>query len=300
MSQQKSKLAILFADICDSTALYERVGDALARHLTARCITTMRGQLKPFQGVLIKTIGDEIMCTFPNATYAFDAACAMQKAVRSLPAEHGISLHIRIGFHYGDVLCEAGDVFGDAVNVAARVASAARIDQIMTTLAVHDALPPALQDQTHQIMNAEFKGKQEKYPIFQITWEEDDEQSTRFNATLQRQTVTNAQELILQYGGQQYRINAEHNRVIIGRGDTCDIIVNNNLTSRQHARVEYRFGKFVLVDQSTNGTYLRSPEGQVIHLSRNEMILQGAGSFSLGQASFDHRHELINFSIVLA
>jgi class 3 adenylate cyclase len=82
MSQQIEKLAVLFADICGSTALYDSVGDTQAHRLTSWCIATMLHEITPFQGVLIKTIGDEIMCTFPSAEAAFNAACAMQTAVR--------------------------------------------------------------------------------------------------------------------------------------------------------------------------------------------------------------------------
>jgi class 3 adenylate cyclase len=206
MPQQIEKLAIMFADICDSTALYERVGDTLARHLTARCIEAMTRQIGPFKGKLIKTIGDEILCTFPDAELALAAACALQQTIRGMPPEHGINLHIRLGFHYGEVLCEAGDVFGDNVNTAARVASSAKMDQIMTTQAVHDALPPLLQNKTRQIMNAELKGKQEKYPLFMVIWEEDDQQTTRFNVSMLRRSVTNAHELTLTYQGKEFKI----------------------------------------------------------------------------------------------
>ena len=298
MPQQIEKLAVMFADICDSTALYDSVGDTQARFLTSWYITTMLHEIAPFQGVLIKTIGDEIMCTFPSAEAAFNAASAMQNAVRDKQPEGGITMHIRVGFHYGDVIREAGDVFGDTVNIAARVAGSARSDQIITTQAVHDLLPPMLQRKTHQIMSAEFKGKQEKYPIFLVVWKEDDMESTRFNIPLQRrQPAESVHELTLNYNGQLFKINAEHKCLLLGRGDNCDIIVRNSFSSRQHARVELRFGKFLIVDQSTNGTYVRFSDGHVVYITREELILQGSGRFSLGQASFDNPNEFIKFSI---
>jgi class 3 adenylate cyclase len=299
MAQQIEKLAVMFADICESTALYERVGDAQARQLISWCITTMLHEIIPFQGVLIKTIGDEIMSTFPSAEAAFNAACAMQNAVRNKQPKNGMVMHVRIGFHYGDVICEAGDVFGDTVNVAARVAGLARADQIMTTQAVQNALPPMLQNETYQIMSAELKGKQEKYPIFLAIWENDDKETTRFNATLQRQLEENAHELTLSYNGQQFKINADCKSIMLGRGDDCDIIIRNSVISRLHVRVEFRFGKFLIVDQSTNGTYVRFSDGHVAHITREEMILQGAGRFSLGQSSFENANEFIEFSIDL-
>lgn len=283
MPQHIEKTAVLFADICGSTALYDKVGDAKARHLTAWCITTMLHEITPFHGKLIKTIGDEIMCTFPTAKAALNAACAMQNAVRNQQTDDGIALHIRVGFHYGDVIYEAGDVFGDTVNVAARVAGLARTDQIMTTQAVYDALPPLLQSETHQIMTASLKGKPEKYPIFLVIWEENDQEITHFNAPSSVKSVEKVNELTLRYKDHVIKVNAEHNSVMLGRGDNCDIIIRDNFASRQHVRVEFHCDKFLIIDQSINGTYVNLSKGNVVHITRENMILQGAGHFSLGQ-----------------
>ena len=84
-------------------------------------------------GTVIKTIGDEVMCTFPAAVDAINAACQMQRRTTQDPAFTRDGLGIRIGMHHGDALLEDGDVYGDAVNTAARMASLAKRDQIVTT-----------------------------------------------------------------------------------------------------------------------------------------------------------------------
>jgi adenylate cyclase len=298
MSQQIEKLAIMFADVCDSTSLYERVGDIKAQHLIAWCIHTLLQEIAPFQGILIKTIGDEIMCTFPDAKSAFNAACAMQNAMQNKHPEQGETMHIRIGFHYGEVICEAGDVFGDTVNVAARVASLARAEQIMTTLAAQEALPLSLRNRTHQCMTAELKGKHEKYPIFLVVWEQDDTEHTRFNALPQNRTIKRICELTLRYQGRVFKVNEQHDSLLLGRSDDCDIVIQNSFVSRRHVRVECRFGKFMLVDQSTNGTFVRPSTGHISHVMRGEFLLQDFGDFTLGQSNFQDANELIKFSIV--
>ena len=300
MSQQPQhieKLAVLFADICGSTALYDKLGDDLARRLIARCIATMVSEIPVQQGTLIKTIGDEIMCTFPSAEAALRAACAMQGAVESDRPLDGHQMHIRIGFHYGDVILESGDIFGDTVNVAARVAAITRASQIMTTLAVVNALPPDLRDKTRQVMRAEFKGKQEHLDISIVIWEQDDMLSTRIGIPAFRKSPDNNNELILRYCEQSLKVNKERRSVVLGRGEVCDISVQNDFASRQHVRVELRFGKFVIVDQSTNGTYIRFSDGNVVHITREEIILQGSGSISLGQSYSENPSELVEFSI---
>ncbi|OGS80145.1 MAG: hypothetical protein A2Z94_01935 [Gallionellales bacterium GWA2_55_18] len=298
MPQHTEKLAVLFADICGSTALYDNLGDDMARRLIARCIATMTGEIPAYQGVLVKTIGDEIMCTFPSAEAAFNAACAMQHAVEHGKAEDNQQMHIRVGFHYGDVIRESGDVFGDTVNVAARVAATARASQIMTSKAVVDALPPSLHERTRQVMRAEFKGKQEQFDIFIVIWEMDDMLSTRIGTPAFRKSPENIDELTLSYRDRAIKINKERRSVVFGRGDTCDFVVQNSFASRQHARIELRFGKFFIVDQSTNGTYIRFGDGSVVRIAREEMILQGAGSISMGQSYAENPAELVEFSIV--
>jgi len=188
MSGNQQKLAVLFADISGSSELYERLGDERAVQTVEQCIGIMTGELPAFQGTLVKVIGDEIMCTFPTAEQAFHAGCAMQSAVENAKFQDGTPMHIRIGFHFGEVIQEAGDVFGDTVNVAARVTAITRANQIIVTQAVVDALPPDLRDKTRQLMRAEFKGKQAQFDIFMVIWSSDEKLSARIGTLTQRKS----------------------------------------------------------------------------------------------------------------
>ncbi|MBI5429989.1 MAG: adenylate/guanylate cyclase domain-containing protein [Nitrosomonadales bacterium] len=297
MSQRVEKLAVLFADICGSTALYENLGDDKARQLISRCIGTMTGALPAHQGKLIKTIGDEILCTFPDAEAAFHGACAIQAAVKKSHASGETPLYVRVGFHYGDVICEQEDIFGDTVNVAARIAAITRAGQIMTTKAVVDVLPQGPQEKIRHIFRAEIKGKQDQFDMYVVVWEQDDMMSTRVGIPAFRKSPDNIDELVLRYRGQSFRINRERRRAMMGRDEACDIIVPGNLVSRQHAGIELRSGKFIMTDQSTNGTYARFADGHVVHITREELILQGHGSISLGLSYGEHPAELVEFAI---
>ncbi|NOT82695.1 MAG: adenylate/guanylate cyclase domain-containing protein, partial [Gallionella sp.] len=75
MSRHVEKLAVLFADVCGSTALYEKLGDDQARKLIADCLQTITEKALAHQGKITKTIGDEVMAVFPSAEDAFLAAC---------------------------------------------------------------------------------------------------------------------------------------------------------------------------------------------------------------------------------
>jgi adenylate cyclase len=299
MPQLADKLAVLFADICGSMALYDKLGDDLARKAISRCINTMVGKIPAYQGTLIKTIGDEVMVTFPSAEAAIYAACAMQAAVKNEHPLDGTPLHIRIGFNFGEVIKDSDDVFGNTVNVAARVASITRAGQIMATQAVFNALPPDLQSKMRQIMRAEFKGKQELHEIYQVICEQEDMLNTRTRVGMPafRKSPDNSDEMILRYRGQSIKVNKERRSVALGRGETCDITVQNDFASRLHIHIELRFGKFIIADQSTNGTYIRFNQGKAVHITREEISLHGNGSISLGQAFDENPAEVIEFSI---
>jgi len=186
MSGNQETLAVLFADISGSSDLYERLGGEQAKQSISHCVGIMTRELHVFQGTLVKTIDDEIMSTFPTAEQAFHAACAMHGAVGNCRSQDGGPMHIRIGFHYGEVVSESGDVFGDTVNVAARVAAITRADQTIVTRAVLDVLPPALRARTRQLKRAELSDKHTQFEIYQVIWAPDGEPGGRIGSPAQR------------------------------------------------------------------------------------------------------------------
>lgn len=291
------KLAILFADISGSTALYDQLGNESARRLIAECMAVMTREMSAHGGTLVKTIGDEIMCTFPDPTTALKAACAMQTAIEQERPGGDRPMYIRVGVHYGEVIREGGDVYGDAVNVAARVASITRARQIMTTRVATETLPDDLRNRTRQIMRAELRGKQEALDVFLVTWEQDDTMSTRIGLPQFRKPNDARNELLLHYREQGATLNDQRRSVVIGRGDTCDIVINSSFASRQHARIELSFTKFTLTDHSSNGTYVRFSDGQVIQLSREQIVLHKSGTISLGEPFADNPSELVEFIV---
>ena len=126
------QLAVLFADICDSTAIYESIGDARALAAINRVFALLKEKVEMAGGEVVKTLGDGMVCRFTRADAAFRAACAMQEAVTSTYADAGPKMMIKLSFTWGPVVTEAGDVFGDTVHVCARLGGAAGPEQILT------------------------------------------------------------------------------------------------------------------------------------------------------------------------
>ena len=132
-------LAVLFADIVESTALYRHLGDIEALKIVNACLATMKDVLPYYHGRLVKTLGDAVMCLFPDADSAVDAAMDTQRAITALQP-NGLAMQIRVGLHTGPVVVGGDDVYGDTVNVAAYLADAASPDQILIAQATLEQL----------------------------------------------------------------------------------------------------------------------------------------------------------------
>lgn len=187
-SQMTRKMAVVFADICGSTALYDQLGNEVALNMITRTVNLMKQEIAKHKGTLIKTIGDEVMCTFPNAALAADAARAMHIAIDTRKPGGEQVIALRIGIHFGEVILKANDVFGDTVNVAARIASITRARQTMTSQELIDVLPQRFEDKIVPVTRASFRGKQDAMAVFQLLWEAGDTVTERLgDATGRRQ-----------------------------------------------------------------------------------------------------------------
>src|SRR6204780_311027 len=136
------ELAIVFADVVGSTKLYELLGDLRARVMVGICIEVMRGATEQNDGTVIKTMGDEVVATFPTADDALNAAAQMQKQITlhaGLKVEEQ-AVAIRIGCNFGPVVLENRDIFGSAVHTANRMTSQAKAGQIITTATMVERL----------------------------------------------------------------------------------------------------------------------------------------------------------------
>ena len=84
--------------------------------------------------------------------------------------------------------------------------------------------------------------------------------------------------------------------MILGRAKDCDLMVTSDLASRHHAQIVYRKGKFVLIDQSTNGTFVKAQGGKEVYVQQEEAPLSGSGFISLGKAVTVDNEHLIYYS----
>jgi class 3 adenylate cyclase len=280
MDGGESALAVLFADVSGSTRLYEKLGNAPALAAVGRCVDLMRTVCEAHGGRIVKTIGDEVMATFAVVDKATEAAAAMQAQIGELAPVEGTRLAIRVGFHVGPAIESAGDVYGDAVNVAARMAALAKAGQVITTAETAAALSPWLRARLRELDRMTVKGKSEDIAIFELLWQDSSDELTALST---RPRLAPAR-IRLSLGEREIELSDAKPSLTFGRDPQCDVVIADRLASRVHARIERRRDKFVLVDQSSNGTYVAVDNGPEILLRREELILRGRGSISFGHA----------------
>ncbi|MBS4096229.1 MAG: FHA domain-containing protein [Sulfuricella sp.] len=291
MSSASNSLAILFADISGSTRLYETLGDQAALKQIGSCLGELERITRRHAGEVVKTIGDEILCAFPDAASAVEAAMAMQQALLD---ESG-PLHIRVGLHFGEVIREGGDVFGDAVNLAARLTVLAAADQVITSRATADNLPSHLRANIRQLGQTMVKGKRDAVEICEVVWNNDAEMTLMPTMLPGVAARTVRIGITLNHSGRKLTLSGQQPVANVGREKDNDLVVDDPMASRRHARIELRNGKFVLVDQSTNGTYVVQG-GKTFFLHREELPLAGSGYFTLGHKAPANVPEAVHYS----
>jgi adenylate cyclase len=292
-AQQKTSMAVLFADVSDSTRLYESLGDTAAFGGVRGVIGSLRDVSSAFGGRVVKTIGDGLMCVFPDADSAAGAAAEMQRAIAQRPPlERGKKLTIRVGFHLGPVIQDGDDVFGDCVNVAARMAALAAAGQAITTAGTVAALSAHIRETTRPIDALPVKGKAEGVEVHELMWQSTSERTVipgRTPAeTTQRGGVL---ALRLTHRGQQTSVTIS---ATFGRDTDNTFVIMDPMASRRHAKIERRADHFVLVDQSSNGTYV-TIGGSEIRLRRQEMVLHSTGRIAFGHSTSDANAETVEF-----
>jgi class 3 adenylate cyclase len=284
--------AIIFADIVDSTHMYESLGDSRAKQLITDLEDIIAAVVTETGGRVVEVIGDEVMGRYDHATDAVTGACLIQVRVDEYSKRSGMTLSTRIGIHYGPVIIEGGRMYGDSVNVAARMAAIAQAHQIITTEQVVHDLSLEQKQIARQFDTVKIKGKQERMVIYDLLWRIED---VTFMHTSPLTQSAATRVLILEYRNRRIQFLPQQGSMRIGRESHNEIVVSAAAASRTHAVIEYSRGKYVLSDISTNGTYLTTQNQQSLYLRRETIPLLGNGKIGLGEPVSDDNEHIIKY-----
>jgi class 3 adenylate cyclase len=314
MSTTANKSCVLYAEICGTARLYEKLGDTEALRAVERCLNRMERACAGYKGRVVKTLGDELMAIFDSAESALHAAIEMQQRIDSLPPVSGISLAIRVGFHYGPAPQEEDDdTFVNTVNVAARVVMLAKPGQVLATAEAVGVLPQSLHELAREI-DVPAAGTDEAIRVFEVKWEHGGEERPRppvsapapalmpnpasASALAPAHSEPNKIKLRLRYGDHKLILGPERPTATLGRDAKADIVIRDARASRHHGRIERRFDRFVLVDQSTNGTYVTVRGEAEFLLKQEETVLRGRGRINFGHTGDAEESDHLEFEII--
>ena len=168
------EVTIMFTDIKGSTAYFETRGDINGLSMVFRHNELLFPIIKHHQGTVIKTIGDSIMASFPDALHGVKSAIEMQQTLSSHNAKHQVQdqIQIRIGLNGGRGIVENRDIFGDVVNLAARIESLAEPGQILISQTVYEAVKQADDIICKYFNSTKVKGKEESVEVYHVVWGE--------------------------------------------------------------------------------------------------------------------------------
>jgi adenylate cyclase len=272
---------VLFADVSGSTRLYETAGDAAGLEAVSACLAAARRATEACGGRIVKTIGDEVMSIFPGPDAAANAAADMQAKIDALPQVAGIKLGVRIGFHHGPVLQRDDDIFGDTVNLAARLVAQAKKGEIILSTDTAGLLGPIFRSMVRELHAITVKGKSEEVGLAELVWKRDAD-TTVFAGNAARGRAAKA-GLRLKYRGAEVARRRDTDSISIGRDTANGLVVDDEMASRQHCTIERRQDIFVLRDHSTNGTYVTVEGDAEMAVRRSEVSLRKRGWITFGQ-----------------
>ena len=268
---QPTLSAVLFADLPGSARLRRKLGDDEAARAVERCRKRMERAVEVFDGQHIDVVGDRLTAVFAQADQAFQAALLMRERVADLPPVAGIKLTVRGGLALGALGEERGEgkgIVGAAVDDAAQLAKRAKAGQLLASAQARSALSAQWQKSTRELEAT--AGDHPAAAVFELVGAETPPPGVAF---------------VLRYGDVVLTLGDSRRVIIMGRDAECDVAISDRRASRRHARIELRGDRVVLIDNSTNGTYVTLKGQPEIYLRGNECVIHGQGLISFAAPS---------------
>ncbi len=296
MPQDEFDAAVLMADISGSTSLYEEAGDAAALGQISDCLQRLRSIVRLAGGTVIRSKGDDILCFF------VEPSAAMRATRQLLSLRSSSSLQVHAGLHYGRIIRAHDDIFGDAVNLTARLATLAKPSEALVSESLVERLTESESRPLRFLDRIAFKGRSTPTAVYSLL--EDDTAALTLAAFTPEAEPSEAGvapgvsevSVTLHYAG-GCRSCEEGGSLSIGRAGDCDLVIDRPWISRKHVTVTVRRGKVELDDQSSSGTHVSTREGSEFFLRREKAVLIGSGVISLAVRPSHANAEVVRYEV---
>lgn len=295
---------VVFADLRGSTALYESLGNAEATAVVTHSVALLARIVQLGGGSVVKTLGDGLMAVFPDSRSAVHAADEMHDALgrggSRMPTaltHHLPGLKLQVALARGEVVEMAGDCFGDAVNVAARLLDHAGDNETLATMSVLDGLPEPERARFRSLDRMQLRGRAEPVHVHLLTGRRFSDSALTAHGDLVHAPEPEGIRLVWRDLSRVYA--GPSLPVVLGRSPQATYCIDDSRVSRSHARFDWHGGTFQLVDLSYNGTYVRFDyDSEIISLRRGRCTLHGAGVIGLGTPPTDAMAPCVRFEVL--
>jgi class 3 adenylate cyclase/pSer/pThr/pTyr-binding forkhead associated (FHA) protein len=172
----KELVTILLVDIVGSTRFYDEHGDVAGLVMVQKCLDLLIPLIEQRNGIVIKTIGDAILARFCDVEEAVQSAVQMQSELSEGNRHHAPvdQIHVRVAINVGLALLKGNDVFGDVVNVTARIEGATEADEIAISPSVYEKIQHRWGNRVRRkASGVELKGKLGKLDLYAVEWREE-------------------------------------------------------------------------------------------------------------------------------
>ena len=286
--------AILLADVSGSTPLYERFGDEKASKMVFECVEEMQQIAERRSGEFVRSKGDDVLCLFKDA----DSALVTAKEILDMGEIGIVSVHA--GLHWGSVVRRGDELFGGALNVAARLSSRAKENEVLMSSHFADKISPEQNVDLRPMGEITLRGTVVPTEIYAMLATVDDGTTKMISQTqifkLQEEFAKSGASISLVCGEWERKVN-EGYEVTIGRSNTCDLVLPEAWISRIHASISVHGGLVEFTDRSAAGCTLNFGDQSGYFIRRQTVALTGSGTIELGGTTMGTALPKIDFTV---
>ena len=298
-----AEVTVVFADLTGSTGVFEALGNAKATQAITRLTDWMGKVCVARRGRVVKNLGDGVLMVFSQNSDAVEAVTDLQRLhterIKTWP--DNLRMHLQVGLARGEVIEQAADYFGDAVNVASRLSDLSGPDQILASEAVINGLPPDTLVRFRSLGAMDIRGRNEACQVYRVEWQ-NEVMSDMFTMPAGLtplpfgKTAPQAGSIALSWLDVAATFTSTQLPLHIGRVGEAQFVVNDPRVSRMHAKITWRAGKFYLEDVSSYGTWVRfAGSDAIVALRRQECVLLVEGEIALGAPFEDFTVPTVSF-----
>ncbi|MEM7319802.1 MAG: adenylate/guanylate cyclase domain-containing protein, partial [Pseudomonadota bacterium] len=257
-----------------STTLYEQVSQREALDQISLVLARMRTIIETNSGTCVKSQGDDTLSFFNRPEDGFEAARAM------IEEEWAYGMSVHAGLFLGEILSMDSDIYGNAVNTSARLATLAKPGEVLVGDDAYDQLSDAQKGAFVSLGGLKLKGKKEATRVYSYMASQISMQTVVFKSSGQQLGRRTESARIL-CNGQEWHISEGEN-LTIGRSSECDICLPHGWVSRQHGKLELRGAQLEFTDHSSSGSSVLLSDGQEFDVHRRATLLNGEGRLMFG------------------